>query len=563
MAKSKKKRRGQLKRSPARRAEPAASVIKDQQRNQSRTALAEVGTQIGLLFLSALLFSLSHPNLLFDWGFFPLGYIAFVPVFIVVHRSSWPGTVLYGMLYGFVAYATHNYWLLNFHPLSIFIVPVIYAAYFAVVFPLLKSADALFPRYGFLVQLAIWLAWEYLRTQGFLGYAYGISGYSQYLVTPLVRLSALTGVWGVSLLVLFPSVFLGNALKDGLAGFREFVRSRRVVAVGYAALFVLALVYGFASQVDYSDSRMWRVALVQQNVDPWEGGVSAYRESLDILVRQSSMALEEDPEIVIWSETSFVPSINYHSRFRTNPESFALVREVVDFLAVQPVPFVVGNSDGRMVRSADGSLERADYNAAILYADGQVVDTYRKIHLVPFTEHFPYQRSLPWLHRLLVENETTFWESGDEFTVFEAGGVSFSTPICFEDTFGYLSRAFIREGAEVIVNLTNDSWAHSVAAAMQHMAMAVFRSAENSRSMVRSTNGGMTTIIDPNGRILELFPPFIEGYMIGEVPVYSGRQTLYTRWGDWFAWLSVAAAAGLLLVGAARAFVRRRQGGAD
>ncbi|TVQ39371.1 MAG: apolipoprotein N-acyltransferase [Spirochaetaceae bacterium] len=519
--------------------------------------LVEVGGQIGLLFLSALLFALSHPSLVFDWGFFPLAYVAFVPVFIVVHRSSWHGTVLYGLLYGFISYTTHNYWLLNFHPLSIFIVPVIYAVYFAVVFPLLKAADTLFPRYGFLVQLTIWLAYEYLRTRGFLGYAYGISGYSQYLVTPLVRLSALTGVWGVSLLVVFPSAFLGNALKNGVAEFGDFVRSRRFVLLGYAVLFLCAVVYGVVSRVDYRDSRMWRVALVQQNVDPWEGGVAAYRESLDILVRQSKLAVEEGPEIVIWSETSFVPSINYHTRYRTDPRSYALVRELVDFLAAQDVPYVVGNSDGRMVRNVDGSLERADYNAAILYADGTVVDTYRKIHLVPFTEHFPYRRAFPWLYRLLVENETTFWEAGEEYTVFEATGVRFSTPICFEDTFGYLSRGFVREGAEVIVNLTNDSWAHSVAAAMQHMAMAVFRATENGRSVVRSTNGGMTAIIDPNGRIIELFPPFVEGYLIGDVPVYTDRQTLYTRWGDWFAWLSIAAAVALLLLGVGRTLVSR------
>lgn len=541
-------------RAPKRR---TATPLQTQERvERERSLHAEVGTHLGLLFVGAILFALSHPSFLSDWGFFPLAYIAFVPVFIVVHRCSWPATVLYGLLYGFISYATHNYWLLNFHPLSIFIVPVIYAVYFAVVFPLLKAADQLFPRNGYLVQLLIWLGYEYLRTRGFLGYAYGISGYSQYLFPPLVRLSALTGVWGVSMLVLFPSVFVGNALKNGRRGFVDFVRSRRTVAVGYLVLFVVVLGYGLVSRVDYRDACQWRVALVQQNVDPWQGGIPAYRRSLEALIRQSERAMADEPEIVIWSETSFVPSINYHTRYRTDPRSYELVREVVQFLEAQPVPYVVGNSDGRMVRGTGGSLERADYNAALLYADGRVVDTYRKIHLVPFTEHFPYRRLFPWLYRLLVENETTFWEAGSEYTVFEAGGVRFSTPICFEDTFGYLSRGFIREGAEVIVNLTNDSWAHSVAAAMQHMAMAVFRAAENSRSVVRSTNGGMTTIIDPNGRILDMLPAFVEDSLIGDVPVFTARTTLYTRWGDWFAWLALFGA----IVSLAYGFIRRFTG---
>ena len=80
---------------------------------------------------------------------------------------------------------------------------------------------------------------------------------------------------------------------------------------------------------------------------------------------------------------------------------------------------------------------------------------------------------------------------------------------------------------------------------MQHMTMAVFRAVENRRSVVRSTNGGMTNIIDPNGRILRSLPPFTEGYLLGTVPVYTATTTLYTRWGDWFPWvLLVASLAG-------------------
>ncbi len=535
-----------------------AAVLRPEQ-EQNRRLIADFGIQVALIFLGALVFSLAHPSFLSDNGFGLLGFIAFVPVFVVVHRSSRRGIALYGLLYGFVAYATHNYWLLNFHPLSIFIVPVIYAVYFAVLFPLLKAADSLFPRHGYLVQLVLWLAYEYLRTTGFLGYAYGISGYTMYRFPTFIAVSDIFGVWGVSALVLFPSVLLGDALKNGWEGARRVLYGRRVHAAVYGVLVIASLAYGVVTRVDYSQSRMWRVALVQQNVDPWQGGVTAYRQSLDILIRQSRLAMEHDPEIVIWSETSFVPSINFHTRFRTDPESFALVRELITFLSAQDLPFVIGNSDGRMVRRADGSMERADYNAVLLFENGAVVDTYRKIHLVPFTEHFPYQRVFPWLYRLLVENETTFWEAGDEYVIFEAGGVRFGTPICFEDTFGYLSRNFVREGAEVLVNLTNDSWADSVAAAMQHMAMAVFRATENRRTMVRSTNGGMTTIIDPNGKILDLFPAFVEGYLIGEAPVYTDRTTIYTRFGDWFAWLMVGLAPVLLLAGAGGALFRRRQ----
>jgi len=180
-----------------------------------------------------------------------------------------------------------------------------------------------------------------------------------------------------------------------------------------------------------------------------------------------------------------------------------------------------------------------DYNAAILFRDGKIVETYRKIHLVPFTEYFPYKQALPGIYRWLRYADTHFWEKGREYTVFESDGVKFSTPICFEDTFGYLCRNFIREGADVLVNMTNDSWSESVAAEMQHMSMGVLRAVENRRSVVRATNGGITAIIDPNGKILKTFAPFVEGYLAGVVPVYKARTTPYTRWGDWFGWLSL------------------------
>jgi apolipoprotein N-acyltransferase len=474
---------------------------------------------------------------------------------------------LYGAFYGFLAYALFNYWLATFHPLAIFIVPLIYAGYFFVFFPLLWLADSLFGRWAFFVQILVWMAYEWFRTQGYLGYSYGIMGYALFPAPLLIQTADLAGVWIVSFLVVFPSFLIGQIINDH--HFRVFFSWRRLKAVlqwrlleliCYACLLVAAVVYGLIARVDYRDAPTWRVALVQQNVDPWVGGFRAYERSLEILVRESDRALAEaEPDVVIWSETSFVPSINYHSRYRTDQERYELVRELMDYLEAQEVPFVVGNSDGQLARNAAGELERVDYNAVLVFeAGGALQDTYRKLHLVPFTEHFPYERQLPWLHRLLVENNTNFWREGSEWTVFELDGVRFSTPICFEDTFGYLSREFVRQGAEVIVNLTNDLWSYSEPSAMQHMGMAVFRAVENRRSLVRSTNGGMTTIIDPNGTLLDLYPPFKEGYLAGDVPVYTDADTLYTAWGDWLAAVFVGSAGAALLFGVARRIFRRR-----
>ena len=518
------------------------------------TPAAQAFADLGLLALSALLFALSFPSFLSSRGFGPLGFVCLAPLFPVVHRARWAAVPFYGIFFGYLSYAIFNYWLGRFHPLTLVVVPPIYAVYFLLAFPVLKLADALFPRHGHLLQAAVWVCYEYfLKSRGFLAYSYGTLGYSQYAFLPFIRLSDLTGVWGVSLLVVFPSALIGNALKDGVGRLREKWRGYMLPAAIYAAVCAAALLYGFVGRVDTSNTRQWKVALVQQNVDPWKGGYNAYRESLDVLLRQSEKAMREDPEIVIWSETSFVPAIDWHTRYRTDTQTYGLVKELRDFLGSQPVPYVVGNDDGQLKRLESGAEERVDFNAAILFDGGRIVDTYRKLHLVPFTENFPFQKTLPGIYGWLKSADTHFWEKGSQYTVFEARGVRFSTPICFEDTFGELCRGFFQRGAQVLVNMTNDAWSKSVACAMQHMTMAVFRAVENRRSVVRSTNAGITCIIGPNGGVLSSLAPFTEGTLIGTVPVYDRDTTLYTRWGDWFPW----ALLGLSAAGIAYGVVRR------
>ena len=520
--------------------------------------------EVALLLLSALLFALAHPSLVSEWGLGPLAFIAIAPLFLVLRRAGWLQVVLYGALYGYVSYAVYNYWLATFHPLAIIIVPVVYMGYLVVLFPLLKLADHLFPRYGYLVQVLLWVGYELVKSLGFLGYSYGTMGYTQYRWIDFIQVAGLTGVWGVSLLVVAASALLARLLAEAIdaraAPWRRitlvrFWREQRVPVLCWAVLMAVNVVYGVAARNDYQADRQWRVALVQQNVDPWRGGFYAYEKSLDVLLRLSDAALQEDPDIVIWSETSFVPGIDWHTRHRLDARRFALVKRLRTYLDRQTVPFVVGNDDGQLERTADGEV-RVDYNAAILFKEGEIVDTYRKIRLVPFTESFPFKEQLPGIYQWLKDADTHFWKQGTEYVVFDSGmdgapGVRFSTPICFEDTFGYLGREFVRRGAQVLVNMTNDSWSFSVPAEMQHMLMGVFRAVENRRSVVRSTNGGMTVTIDPDGRITSVLEPFTADYLIGTVPVVEGPATLYTRWGDWFGVAALLAGLGALLFGVA------------
>ena len=543
-------------------------------RSYGFSLLSAVIQELGLLALAALLFGLSFPSFISfsGWGF--LGFIALVPLFVVIRRVGWLKIFLYAPVFGWASYAVFNYWLSTFHPLAIMIVPTIYATYYLAVLPLLKLAATIFPRYGYLAQVVVWVGYEFLRTKGFLGYPYGIMGYTQYLFLPFIQIAEFTGIWGVTALVIFPNTFLGAAVSRGREGFMPFLREHRRVLAGFAALVALTLIFGFVSlTTDYTKDRAgnpvpeWKVALVQHNADTWEGGFRAYERNVRTMIRLSEEALAEDPgvEAVIWSETSVVPGIDWHTRYRTDPLRYGLVQELIQYLSGKNVPFVFGNDDGQAVKDSAGNplldsmgnMERVDYNAVVYFDRGEIQGIYRKTHLVPFTEHFPYEDIFPRAYALLEANDYHFWEKGNDYTVFDLGKVKISTPICFEDVFGYISRRFVAEGAEVIVNLTNDSWSKSEAAEMQHGAMAVFRAIENRRSVIRSTNAGITCTILPSGKITAQLDPFIEAYMIGTVPIYTDKTTGYALWGDLFGWGALWGGLLLLAAGAVLGILKK------
>ncbi len=538
---------------------------------RKESGLLTIVIEVVLLLLSALVFSGAFPGFISDNGIGFLGFIALIPLFAVIRNTGWIRSAFYGFLFGFTFYTFFNYWLASFHPLAVYIAPIIMGTEMIILFPVLKAADRLFPRYGFVVQLLVWTAYEYLKTLGFVGYPYGIVGYSQYTFLPFIQISSTFGIWGVTLMTVFPSIFIGRYAADRLVGvgegFVSFLQRYRIVWIIYLALFAAALIFGFFALSELKreePDRLWRTALVQHNADSWEGGIVNWRRNLHTLMEQSKLALEEKPEIVIWSETAFVISVHWHTNYRTSPASYEVVKEFTSFANSLPVPLLTGNNDNRLKDPnlppvlSDGSLNREDHNAVILYEDGGLKEIYWKQHLVPFTEHFPYEKTFPRFNAMLLANDYHYWSKGTEATVFETeNGVKFSTPICFEDVFGYLSAGFITAGADVIVNMTNDSWSGAVSAQMQHMAMGVFRSIENRRTMVRGTNSGMTCVIDPGGNILDIMEPFVVGYMVTDVPVYTYRDTLYTRLVDWFPKLLIGISLALLAFGLVRAVMHR------
>jgi apolipoprotein N-acyltransferase len=195
----------------------------------------------------------------------------------------------------------------------------------------------------------------------------------------------------------------------------------------------------------------------------------------------------------------------------------------------------------------DGVQERLDYNGAVLFSpSGQRVETYHKIHLVPFTEYFPFKKQLPWLYHFLLSFDAYLWEPGERRVVFHHPRFTFSTPICFEDAFPNDVRLFVKAGAQVILNLSNDYWSQTDTEAMQHAANAVFRAVENARPLARSSASGLSCLASTLGQITEQGPLYEPCFLVVDVTLPPPGFTVYTMFGDWF-----PAAMALLLLGLA------------
>lgn len=547
------------------------------QKTDSHSLLARCGIALSLLVISIILFALPQPNLLTVQGIPFLAYFALVPVFLLVRFVSWKTVWLFGIAYGVGAYCLFTYWLATFHPLGIFVISFMYGLYLMVAFPLLKGAASLFPKWGWLVQGMVWCAYDYVKTLGFSGFHYGVLSYSHWRWTPLIQIVDVVGIWGLDALITFTSAWFTAVIVDAYRNrdvegcgcrLKAFVRSLPAACRGHwisgccwLVVFAGVLVYGFVSPVDYSQEPQVEVALIQQNSDPWVGGMTAYQRDLRTLMRLSDQALAQNPQVdfVVWPETAFVPRIAWHYQHRYERDKFQLVQELLQYLDKAPVPFVIGNDHG-----VDGVGNRIlDYNAVLLFKPGEntlppTPDIYGKMKLVPFTEYFPFDKQFPQLYQMLLNGDTHMWEPGVEPVVFEVDGLRFSTPICFEDTFGFVGRRFVNAGAQAFVNLSNDAWSKSLACQYQHLSMAVFRSVENRVPTVRSTTTGQTCIIDPNGRILAMAEPFVETYLVGSIPVLDKTEkTVYTRLGDYVGVIFALAAILLLLAGLLARMLRK------
>lgn len=542
--------------------------------------IKDIFINLFLVITGAFLFAFSNPNPIVKHGFSVTAWIMYVPLFFIIKRSSFKNCWLYTGLYGMLCVAAYAWWLYNYDPVCLYIALPIAFLGTSILGLLLKSVEKLFIKNAWLVQFLILCTFDYLRTLGFLGMHYGLAAYTQWNVPVIIQSAKIVGVYGLNAFVIFPSVLIfaffskmqdkkkylhtivsDNKFYDG-ASYVNYVSeneklmsnaSLRNPVIGlciWGFLFVVILIFGAISLKINEQFDTVTVAAIQHNDKPEENGIENYSESLQQLITLTDEALEINPDIkiVVWPETAFVPSVVYHAKSEGQSDRKKLVNFLMNYVNSRSPSFIIGNQ--HIKTNPDGSGKEY-FNASILFeagknglaSDNQI---YSKIKLVPFSEYFPYQKYFPHIYKSLLEKEKFFWTPGTEYKIFETNGLYIYTPICFENTFPYLSRNAYKNGARCLCCLANDSWAKSESCQYQHLAMARFRAVENHVPMIISSVSGQTAFINQKGQLKAMANSFTKTYVISELPVIPLEQkpTVYNIIGDIFGY----GAAILLLV---------------
>lgn len=537
-----------------------------------------------LLVSGSFLFALSNPGFIFPEGISFLAWFAYIPVFILVYRTSLKTVWLYGFAYGVISYVLYVSWLVIFSPVGSIAIDAEYGVLLMLLFVAMKLCYIFFPKRGWLASFLVFCAYEFLKTRGFAGFSYGVTAYTQWKNIVLMQCADLGGVWLLSALIVFVSAWLSQIIIESFlfdsaddfesekkagrvfsARILKSIAAHRVSAILWLCSFTFVVLYGFFARKDYSDLPKVKVAAIQHNTDPWlSNDIDSYSKDVENLISLSKKALEQQPDtsLVVWPETSFIPPVIKHYQLRRDRSRFNLVKRFLEFVESQNAVFVIGNDHQDDIYDDDPE----DFNSVLVFVPHENTippqpEIYRKIHLVPFTESFPWPEQFPSLYQALLEGDTHLWSMGKEYKVFRRAGLAFSTPVCFEDTFGDSARNMFNAGARALVNLSNDAWSKSLSCQNQHLAMARFRCVENRIPAVRSTASGQTCIIDPNGKILVMAEPFTKTFVTGEIPVIpdDAKPTLYAIIGDLVGKLFSFAGFAVLLFGIIRYTVYRKK----
>lgn len=497
-------------------------------------------TRLIAVSLTGLIHPLCFPH--FDLGW--LAWIVLVPLHWGLRGLPAGKTFLYGWLAGSIAFAGTIPWVITAMnqfgqvPFAIStLLMLLLAAYLGIFvggyswgFARLEQGPSIWLWLG---APSLWVSLEYLRTYALSGFPWTLLGYSQYQWLPVIQVSDIAGVYGVSFLIV-----MGNVTITLLFNWADRIHEKRIhsfpwqPALAFILILCMSLSYGHwqihqQARLDQS-SKSLSVGLVQANISQDKKWDQAYID--ETLKRYTTLSQQtgKNLDLLIWPEAA--------TPFFFEKE-LAYQNIVLSVLKDTQSPLLFGSPTLRFEPDGTPYLLNSAY---MLSPEPLLTGQYAKRHLVPFGEYVPLKSLLFFLEKLVVgigdfkpgQGPLTLQlaHSGDK------PNVSLGVPICFEIIFPDLVRRMAKEGANFLVTLTNDAWFGDSAAPYQHFATTVFRAVENHLAIARVANTGISGFIGPDGRIMQETPIFTQQAITGSLPLRPSTPTIYTQYGDVFSW---------------------------
>ena len=481
----------------------------------------------GAAAASALLLILSFPN----FEYYLLAWIGLVPLLVVIaRRPSLGRAFILGWAAGSVFFYLTCYWLtysmINYGGLPtalayLLLIPgAIVVGIFHGVFALLVAlAIQKWGRVAVLLAPIFWTALEWVRLE-VTGQLWNALGYSQAYHSFLIQSANWGGVYAVSFLIV--------AINAVVA---LLILSRSKLSIAAAALTTLAVVFVILDdplrprESYLSDALIVHVVAVQPNVPM--NAVKSIEETKALIERHVSLSTKavasfgnlEGPRLVIWPESP----MNF---------TYASDKSFQEFVA----SFARQNHTSLLFNSLEPAPNDGSYNSAVLVnEEGRVISQYDKIRLMPFGEYVPLPQWLPGAS--LISGIVGEFTPGSNYTLMPFGDRKAGVFICIEAAYPWIARRMAHDGANVLINISNDGYLGPTAVMRQHLANAIFRAVENGRPVMRVTNTGLTALIDEEGRVVDLTEPFQPDVRLWGNHPAERRDTFYTRRGDLFVYV--------------------------
>ncbi len=457
----------------------------------------------------------------------PLLHYHLVYVSAIKERGYLKRGFLCGFFLGIPFFLILLHWITNLIPESsinlswilvpAFILLVLYLSCFIGLFSMaLSFLVKKLGRPALMTAPALWAIFELLRSRGELGFPWGIISNTLVIYPAAIQGFSIFGSFGMSLMVVLVNV---------LVTFMLFSGSRKSAI--WALAFLTVLIAGYLSWGTMEIGRIDRelasakvkcnVAIVQANVSLAIKWKPEYRDSvfskMEMLTEEASGA---GARLVIFPETAAPVSIGHSSKHR-----FWLKRMARE----SGVELYTGFIDHEMENG-----EWRPFNASGLFdGRGVLVDQYHKVNLVPFSERIPFDQYFSSLRKINFGQAN--FKPGDKMTIFDSSVGKFGTLICFEAAFTEYTRKYVRDGAEFLVNITNDGWFGGATGPMQHAEMSILRAVENRVPLLRCANTGVSMFVDQAGRVIDSIGMDLEGILL--VPVNKLKErSFYNKAGQ-------------------------------